>query len=346
MDKQFLRISGILLGIQRRKIKHLSINKIIIADETSVLPENQKYICSNKTLGKIEKGYCTRNLKTYSNIAKKLKRDFQYENNFEKILIEIASALLNDLNQTTWHSHNYYYGRLHDLSSSNLIYYQEMYQLLNTCVSFLVYKKNLEIHLFENIHLYLSQLPLPLQRIFSITLAIYNFHIHYTEGIITDIDLPQFKMYDSLIKKSLFNHHLQNVYIHPELVFIPNIAYNDWIKGAIMADFGFFFCLIQKHQEAYECFKKAIQIHPILVAKYLPAFYLSSPSQKTFSSYLNTLHKTFDLQEHIFFFMLLSQNKKIPHSVIQKINQRYSHHLYSHYSNYNYYFLNKVKKKS
>lgn len=344
-QRAYLQIVGILLGIERRKIKHLSIHKIIIGDDTSVLPEKQKYICSNKTLGKIEKGYCTKNLHIYDNIAKKLNREIDYNEDFEKILIEIAASLLKDLNQNSWHSHNYYFSRLQILSSTNLIYYHEMYLLLNTCVSFLVFKKHLDIHLFENVHLYLSYLPMPLQKILTITQTIYDFHVHYKEEKTMNIDLPQFTMYDSLIKKKLFDHQLLQIYINPQRVEYPELAYNDWINGAIHADFGFFYCLLQKHQEAYECFKKAIQIHPILVAKYLPALYLSAPSQSAFIAHLSTLHTISDLQDHISFFMLIANKKKIPKSLTSKIKHRFQHHLYSHYSNYNFFFLHQLKKR-
>ena len=134
--------------------------------------------------------------------------------------------------------------------------------------------------------------------------------------------------------------------------------FNRWLNGSIYADLGFFCTLNKDYTLAYEYFQKSRQIHPLLIAKYLPAYLqviqATQPSLLRVRHYLNELASFKELDLHITFFTLWinylehpskQQHNKIKTFMKQHVVSRLELDKYDPYHYYNHLFLYTIEKQ-
>lgn len=258
-----------------------TILELITPDESSVLPKGQKWICANKTIVKIERGTFINNDLLYQNLARKYKRDFRMDSVLNQTLMDISTIFKLYLNGKKT-PEVFLKNKINKLLTTNLLVYKELGVLFNECFSFLIKKNDMDITIFKHYDLYKPFLPDEITYIFNYTLALYYYHYQFDLNHTKEI-----KQFDEYCLINSGNYILEK-YRHL-------IVHNEWLQGAIHADLGFIYTLKHQYYLALDYFHKAANIHPCIIAKYLPAYYMciisTQSSSSRFKQILNKLSK-------------------------------------------------------
>lgn len=379
--KRLTQISGIIIGIERQqRVKtdsSFSVQNIIKADASSILPPTQKNLCSNKTIKKVEQGIYLNNELLYQNLARKIQRTFEYNESYNLRIKNVCNGLLLHQKYSSYSLLN----QLSYLAHTESLYYKEMYELLYLCILFLKEKKDIDIQSFFTIEKYYHLLPITLQFILGYTLSLYYFHYksnlstfqkfleHFSSLNIKDPTIKklihQLTIYHHLILRNFvpilveLKNNPSSPYFSLTSLYldIVNIEYwieetealihtfDDYLKGMIYSDIAFMYLLNHNYEKAYLFFQKSIHISPMIVYKYALAYYETiihtQPSSHRFIQYYHQLH-------HPIF---------LTHFLDDKSNtNKYLRHLMAHHSffknnpipllkSFNYHFVHKKSPK-
>lgn len=372
MNNKMTAIAGIILKNERKNHKKInrkkySINEIIKPDISTILPPNQKLICSNRTVIKIEKGITFNDIRIYQNLAKKYSREFEYDNKLDEAISKICFSFIHYLkgNKILYYEFETNFSILH---STNLLYYKEIYLMLNECYQFLILKRELNMKHFAILDQYYDLLSSELCIIFGFTLSMYQMNykhdIHTLQVFLDSLKLKTSSDLGPLLKNvkmlwKLKSNVLKNVdtpyreliaiYFSNDLSHIPNFHFNEWIDGSLYADIAFIATYKKQYALGLEYFRKAKSIHPCLIAPYLSAYYLSiktqQPNLSQFESYLSQLEKSNCFLDHIDFYRkIIIKDKTIYKLINTKIIPNLLKSPRNRYNHFNLWFLVYIKK--
>lgn len=372
--KELKIITGLLIKQHRQELKKgkngktYTIEQLLIPTKECHLPTNQKQICSNRTIMKIEKGIPMNNDEVYRNIAIKLHRTFHYNKAHNEMIDTICTDFLNHL----FYKNDVYTPRFKTLSDTTDYYYKEVKEILETCISFVFLNQPIYIEILHKTQDYFTYLSEKLQYVIIITLLLYHFFYTDNKKAIrlifeylastqsTDSNITQLKHYFFMIQYAHKRYHFDFLRLmkkinNPALSYpiqlmveldkygreisinqIETLSCSTIIKGILYMETGFYYAKLNKWQIACDYMIKGYESYPIIFKRYEEIFIdISKELNIPFESYITKplLKKYLLYKKRPTPFLRKRLSEDISHQITSNKNIDYN-------SNYRFYLLN------